>query len=331
MARANPVEVLRQSRAQAHDYAQSVGVKRVRALLAKAQLELNHRITRAEGLGGSGKGSFTAMQMRTALEQISDLLKKLNGPLKGLLLDQTAASAEASAQNTLKYLERAEKKFHGMTARLPIDEVAAVDAAKQGANASILRRIASDPHHPRRPGILARYDMNVIDSFEERLRLGLIQLKPWGEMRADIIAESPFLQSAPAHWAERLVRTETMAAYNRAGWETTRQAQDELGDMVKILSATVDDRTGWDSIQVHGQIRKPEQAFEWDGGLYQHPPNRPNDREIVVPHRIAWPIPDYLRPLPDAMVEARWVADGRRGAPPPRPPLTTVPLERFGH
>lgn len=85
-----------------------------------------------------------------------------------------------------------------------------------------------------------------------------------------------------------------------------------------------------DSYAVHGQIRKPEEAFQSWFGFYQHPPNRPNDREVVVPHRMSWPIPPYLAWKTDAQVIARWHYDGRKGHPPPRPKMTTVPLEQFG-
>lgn len=121
-----------------------------------------------------------------------------------------------------------------------------------------------------------------------------------------------------------------MGAYNRAGWEANREADDQLGDMVKILSATFDDRTGSDSFAVHGQIRRPDEAFESWFGLYQHPPNRPNDREIVVPHRISWPIPEYLKWRADDEIKARWTREKRKGPPPERPKMTTIEIDQFG-
>lgn len=79
-----------------------------------------------------------------------------------------------------------------------------------------------------------------------------------------------------------------------------------------------------DSYAVHGQIRRPEQAFQAWTGLYQHPPNRPNDREIVVPHRLSWDWPPYLLWKTNEQVEARWRAEGRKAPVPPRPKMTTV-------
>jgi len=121
-----------------------------------------------------------------------------------------------------------------------------------------------------------------------------------------------------------------MGAYNRAGWEAIREADAQLGDMVKIVSETFDSRTGADSFAVHGQIRRPEEAFEWWDGLYHHPPNRPNDRATVVPHRVSWPIPPALAWRSQGEITARWHMEGRRGSPPDRPKMTTIPLGQFG-
>jgi len=190
--------------------------------------------------------------------------------------------------------------------------------------------LASDDFVPTPGGVLTRYSSAVIEEFEGVLRRGMLTGKPWGDVRDELTSKSPFLQGSPKFWAERIVRTETMGAYNRAGWESIRAADDELGDMVKILSATFDDRTGWDSYQVHGQIRRVDEAFAWKGGLYQSPPNRPNDREVVVPHRVSWPIPAELAWRSDGEVAAAWKRDRRKGGPPPRPLMTTIPLALFG-
>jgi len=51
----------------------------------------------------------------------------------------------------------------------------------------------------------------------------------------------------------------------------------------KILVATFDNVTGTDSLFVHLQERPIDRPFEDNRGhLYQHPPNRPWDREVVL-------------------------------------------------
>lgn len=127
-----------------------------------------------------------------------------------------------------------------------------------------------------------------------------------------------------------------MGAYNRSILENGEEANEVVGgDMVKILVAGFDDRTGWDSYQVHGQIRRLDEPFEWvtkngDTIAYMTPPNRPNDREVVVFHRMAWPIPDELKPVSDSEYEARFAEQNKKGSPPERPKMSTVPLSAFG-
>lgn len=117
----------------------------------------------------------------------------------------------------------------------------------------------------------------------------------------------------------------TMAAYNRAGHEVMRQAEDAVGKCVRILCAHFDDRTGWDSYQVHGQVRRMEEPFEdGEGRLYMVPPNRPNDREIVILHAVEWPLPEELLPKSDEEVLAAWMRQRKKGVPPPRPKMSTV-------
>ena len=249
--RTNAAEALKRTRESARKVSEQTGKKRLKRLLAKAQNDLNQRIVRAEGLKGPGKDSFTAAQLRITLLQVEQVTKDLNRGMKDLVVSQGKTAAEAAAAGTLDYMAKAERKYMGINARLPLAEAVLMDRAVTRTEASILRRLTA-AGGKEEPGILQRNGMATVTKFEESLQLGIVARKPWTEMRADLISESAFLKQAPAHWAERIVRTELMGAYNRSSWETVRDAQNELGDMVKILSATFDDRTAWDSYLVHG-------------------------------------------------------------------------------
>jgi hypothetical protein len=321
---ASPESVLRDNRAQAARLAETSGKQRTLRMLTRAQRDLERRLREATGLDGPGGESFTATQLRVTLAQVRDTLRSLKGDLKAAVEAQADEAAEQQTASTVRYLNVAERAYRGVNQRLPIREAALLDSVSAGTEASVLRRLSGDPENPASRGILDRYGESVIGKFEEALQLRFVARQPWAEVRDALVGESPFLQGAPASWAERIVRTETMNANNRAGWEAMRGANAELGDMVKILMATFDDRTGADSIAVHGQIRHMEEAFESWFGLYQHPPNRPNDREIVVPQRLSWPLPPTLAQRPDAEVLSRWVVEGRKGSPPARPLMSTL-------
>ncbi len=306
-------------------------------MLENAERTLVQRLALVRG----GPGTFTYEQMQSALFQIRQVILELNVGVADVIVDGALEAAEHAAAGTIDYLGRVDQEFRGLGSQpIALNEAAMFEQARVGARSSVLRRLASSgegaPGAPveeqaAKTGILDRYGMNVIGSFEETLQRGLLTRNPWESIKSEIVGSSPFLQSKPGFWAERIVRTEIMGAYNRGSWEANREADDQLGDMVKILSAVFDDRTGSDSFAVHGQIRLPDEAFESWFGLYQHPPNRPNDREIVVPHRISWPLPPYLKARLDAEIATRWKLEKRKGAMPPRPNMTTVDIGRFGN
>jgi hypothetical protein len=324
--REEPSAILTLGREQALALADRVGGSEVEAMMREAAEELEARIRSSVS---TGSGTPTSLrEMRATLAQVRDVTRTVAKKLGDTTLNVAGGAADAAATSMYDYLQGAQGEF-SPGRPLPLREASMFSRAVAGSEASILRRLATTeadaaridadpdaaamvPEQMMRPGgVLSRYSVATIGEFEDVLRKGMLTGKPWGDVRDELTSKSPFLEGAPRSWAERIVRTETMGAYNRAGWETIRAADDELGDMVKILSAVFDDRTGWDSYQVHGQIRRPDEAFAWKGGAYQAPPNRPNDREVVVPHRISWPIPEELAWRGDGEVQAAWKRERR--------------------
>lgn len=334
-------DVLRLNRQKAGDLVQKRGLPRTRALLERAERDLQRRVR--EAVEGPGDKSFTAEQARATLHQVRHVLATLGPGLRSSLEDQAGEVAEVAARGSVEYLQAADEAYRGVgTQPLSLDEAAVMDQAVVGARASVARRLASSGEpvknadgvpHKAKAGLLERYGMGVIEDFEETLQAGVVGRKSFDEMKSDLVAQSPFLQGKPAFWAERLTRSELHGAYNHAAWEATREADEQLGDVVKIVCATFDARTGEDSYNVHGEIRYPDEAFDYVGydgehTLFQYPPNRPNDREVVVTHRISWAIPKGLMVLPDGLVKAQYLK--RRRAFHGRPLLTTIPFSKFG-
>lgn len=328
MAKKNdPLTLLKIDRRQAIRMASDVGAGRTLKVLRLAQAELNRRLKKIDP--GGRDGTFTATQMRTTLAQLRVAIASVNGGIRETVLDVGNKTAERAVQHMLEYVHRADQKFTGVGQRLAIREARMLDRASRGTESSMLNRLQGDPN--KGPGILQRYGDRVIGRFEERLQIRFLAKTPWADVRNELVAESPFLEEAPGYWAERIVRTEVMNAHNAAQWEGLRAVNQEVGGgMLKILSATFDSRTAADSYAVHGQIRRPHEAFETWYGFMQHPPARPNDREVVVPHSMDWPLPSELEQLSDSEVATRWAEEGRKKAMPPRPLMTTVPLERIG-
>jgi hypothetical protein len=329
-------DILELNRRTALEYATKVGKRELLQVLERASVDLQRRLTHAEKLK-TGKADgipFTEERLRSALRQIADVTDTVKAGVKKTILETGKTAAEASVESTIDYMAEADSLFRGISTPLALREAAVLDRAYAGTEASILHRLESDPYGRGRQGILERYGDATIQHFEEVMRLGLVTGENWNVMRNQLIAESPFLQQAPAYWAERLVRTELMASTNRAGWEGMRAIDDQLGDVYRVLVATMDDRTAWDSYQVHGQIRGTDEPFEWHSErgpvLYMHPPNRPNDRECVVPQRLSWELPPELEPVDDDVVAEAWEKERRKGSPPARPKMETIERSRFG-
>src|SRR5262249_19682797 len=150
--------------------------------------------------------------------------------------------AEDGARATVDYMQASERRFAGVNERLPIKEAAVMERAVRGAQSSVLHRLEGDPK--KGPGILERYGTGTVQTFEQILQNRFLAKTPWAEVRDQLTEASPFLQGKPAHWAERIARTELMAAHNASGHEAAREVQDQIDDLVKILSCVFDDRTG---------------------------------------------------------------------------------------
>ena len=329
-----PKDVLAQDKRQAALFAERAGLARLKRVLKLAADELTHRLAAAPVLRGGDEaaaGSFTMVRRRVVLEQVNHVTRQLSHGMRSAILGTAGDAVDQQAAVIAKYMRSAEQHFRGVgRSPLQLDEAGILVAAKEGAGGSLLRRIQGDPQHPGRPGVLQRYGSATVGHFEEVLAKSFVAKTPWEDVKQHLTERSPFLQGAPAHWAERIVRTEVHGAQQRAAYESVQAADEQLGDMLKILAATFDERTGSDSYAIHGQIRRPAEAFESWFGLYQHPPNRPNDREVVVPHRMSWPLPPYLAWKTDGEVAARWRREGHKTKVPPRPKMTTVPLEQIG-
>jgi len=113
------------------------------------------------------------------------------------------------------------------------------------------------------------------------------------------VAGSAGLYEGQRWRAERIVRTEMSYSYGVSKQVSMGDLARQVPRMRKRLVATHDDRTGQDSIDLDGQTVDVDKPFVWavrdsKGRLtgkivhYMQPPNRPNDREVVIPWLDDW-------------------------------------------
>lgn len=144
--------------------------------------------------------------------------------------------------------------------------------------------------------------LQISSSLQTRLQQATIQ----GMTKREVLG---VLEETADHefWRiERLTRTRAAMAYNAAQLDGIEALGDEYDDIYGRWVEHVDDRTwepmddrvGKDSIALHGQVQRPGDVFVMPAsgpgeGSWFHPPNRPNDRAIIMPWRKEWQIPAY--------------------------------------
>lgn len=201
----------------------------------------------------------------------------------------------------------------------------------RGVRASILRRTATS---------VDRYGRRTIGTYERTIQRGLLvgasqsevidalvgRGGPTGVVSMAAVEVSPGvvrrvrLEAIPEglfrryrYWATRIVRTEVANAQNAAAMSAMGSARDtDFPDMQKKILAMMDNRTAPDSIAVHGQVRGLDDPFvDGAGRVYNHPPARPNDREVVIPWRPSWPETRHSRPPPESVRQTAMEPTGR--------------------
>jgi hypothetical protein len=263
---------------------------------------------------GGPLGRFTEQNAALVRGQVKVVQEYVDQRLLGLTHDRARAAISASVDDTVLLMSTLEGHFQGISRPLNLGQAIDARAVKDGLARSLLSRHATS---------VQRYSTAIVGKFEAVLRAGMVtgmsnhrvisMLTAKGQ--ANRITAKRLANKEPAwfpaptgymaerYWAERIVRTETAFAYNRAAQETIEGLSGEFRDLKRKILATFDNRTAPDSIAVHGQIRGINDPFtDGAGRVYLHPPGRPNDRETVIPWRPAWPELPSTRRTPPAEV-----------------------------
>lgn len=274
--------------------------------LRNAERTLGKRLRDQMVKHGALDARFTGAQALAMQQQVLQAIDYVQDRLRGRTKEQAEAAINAGLQRTITTMEGLEQRFEGIVTPLRLRQAAELSKAKANARGMWGRDF---------PTTVDRYGDKMMSEFEEIIRAGFVAgssmddiiaalvghggptgkvsmaatITPAGVLRVreSDIPEGLFVRHK--YWAERIVRTEMLKAYNGArqvGLETT--ANDHPTLKRKIL-AVLDKRTAPDSVAVHGQIRGIKEHFvDGAGRSYLYPPARPNDRETVIPWKEAW-------------------------------------------
>ena len=259
---------------------------RLLRLLRSADALLRARLEAYNAVVGP-KGRFELADILSYRAQIQIVTDVVDANLLGIVLDSSDHAVSQGTRRTVDMVVDLEKEFRGVVRPLRLEEAMNMDVLQKRTKASLLRQHETS---------VKRYGAHVIGKMEQTMQVGLLAGRSRDDMKAAI---RPHTDSAYA--AERIVRTETAAAYNTANLDAIDDLDEEDEDetLYKKILAHFDNRTAPDSVFVHGQIRRKDLKFrDGAGRTYLKPPGRPNDRETIIPWYKDWPEDEDTRRLP---------------------------------
>lgn len=232
-------------------------------------------------------GAWSAAAASNALAQLRQALQVSVAAEWGRpYADRAIAAAKAAASRSAALLRALDKRF-GVARPLNFDALQWAAATGERLGKTRLRTFQTS---------MARYGAGLVGEIEDAVTANAVLGKPWYEVEK-LLRGRVEGAIADQQWKiDRIMRTETSAIYNGALLASYEEEDADEEPVLKRLSATFDKVTGADSVAVHGQVRKLGEPFQDPRGrLYQAPPNRPHDREVVLPHRASWgPTPPAL-------------------------------------
>lgn len=218
---------------------------------------------------------FTAQHLRGLLLQIETALQVMADGMNESMISASDVIARAGTSHLVEELNAFDDHFMG--AVTPINVNAAIIASD--TNNLLINKYKSS---------VATYSEEVRNQLTSVLTQAAIGEIPYSEVVRRVgqffIAEQ---------WKiERLARTELHQVYNLAKMNSMRSLAKAAGtDLKKTLIHPMDSRTGKDSkyaakLDLIVPIDQPFR-YKWQGKerVYMTPPDRPNDRSILVPYR----------------------------------------------
>jgi hypothetical protein len=281
----------------------SAGIAPVRALYDRMLDDVTRRIR------ATAAGTFSHQQLTGLLAQIKLGLARLQAPLGEAVEGSATTVGVHAARTLLQDAAKLERHFSGAVISLPLLESARLRGLVDGQVSSLMRVHATS---------MARFGAQLVGRMEEEIGASI----SLGENQTQTIDRIMTVGQMQWYRAERLVRTEmAFSAGRSARMAADEQAEELDGDMwsrwtehVSDEGMPLDDRVGVDSEAMHGQVAPPGEPFTQPptnrqgdevsdslvGREWTSPPNRPNDRAVLVPWRSHWGVPGW-----------RW-EDGRR-------------------
>lgn len=237
------------------------------------------------------EGTFTEQQMNVTLVQVTAAIEAIKRDLKDGMFDSAEVLGIQGVKDLMTEIKRFSKKFEGVVQPLNIDPIV----------------VAEDSQN----FLLNKYDASI-DAYSEGLRSQITQniinslaVRDTNQRTVGRLVSNVGRFFAGEEWKlSRIVRTEMSNIYNFSKINGMSEIQQEfIPDLKKALLHPMDHRTGEDSKQLSrknpvvdidepfvftfrrklqsGQVKEERREFMF-------PPDRPNDRAILISFRDEW-------------------------------------------
>lgn len=271
------------------------GVAGLRRIYERAKVDLAERL-RSIGKPSDKVGPLTLHAMQAQVEAV---LARLGSDFGKHLQDTGKLASELGAKHAVREFSILEKRFSGTTPVLRLEQPSVLMGMIDGVDSSLLRR---------RSLVIGTWSAGAVQGMEHQLAGAAAIGEPMEDTIRKMMSEQGIVERE-RYKAERITRTEMSYSMNATKHEALVRVRDELGDdqlRKKLIETLDDDRPGDDSFLIHGQVARLDRPFVYmrrtrGGGYareeYMHPPNRPNDRAVVIPWSLEWEETDLERPL----------------------------------
>lgn len=222
--------------------------------------------------------TFTEAKLETISRQLEIGIRALESRIKNDMESSYNFISEQGLEDAVKEVNTLEKKYNGVNQLVPLDSI----IASTSPNTYLFNNYTSS---------IQSYNADLRAGMQNSLTQALIQRKTLSQAVSDL---EVFTRSQ--EWKMfRIVRTELHNIYNVAKMDSFSSIKKQfVPDLKKSLVHPMDDRTAEDSIELAKKnpiidIDKPfVQNYNGKELTFMAPPNRPNDRAILVPVRASY-------------------------------------------
>jgi hypothetical protein len=249
--------------------------KRQAALASSAMADIETELKKAR------RGSWSSAMAAATLAQLGEATRGLSESQLRLLSRALPGIAGIAKDDLADYLGKLDEHYLGVARPLRWDALEWLEGYSRPLLRSRLRIYEKS---------FARYGAEAVAGIEDAMAKSVLLGTPWTEARESVMALVREQVGGRQWMVDRIVRTEISSVHSAVTMAALLEEDEPDDPMLKKLVALWDKVTGLDSKLLHGQTRRVQDLFTdvVRGKDFDAPPNRPNDREIVIGWRSSW-------------------------------------------